>query len=140
MLKHARMAALALAALSLDVNAQFDANFQNLLTGLTQGTEVTLLTPLSDGTVEVTSFFPPGRMNATDAAAAIEQARIALANFGIEQPTDAQFAAALVGGTLNVPTGSTHLTGVLPFAPTPGSFTTQIVAAQARPRAVPHSP
>src|SRR5258708_5392102 len=99
MLKHARMAALALAALSLDVNAQFDANFQNLLTGLTQGTEVTLLTPLSDGTVEVTSFFPPGRMNATDAAAAIEQARIALANFGIEQPTGAQFAAALVGGT-----------------------------------------
>jgi len=136
MLTHVRMALFALAALSLDANAQFDSNFQNLLTGLTQGSEVTLLTPLSDGTVEVTSFFPPGRMSAAAATASIEQARAELVNFGIEQPTGAQLAAALVGGVLNVPSGSTHLAGVLPPGQRPGSFSAQIVAAQALPQVV----
>jgi hypothetical protein len=137
MLRHVRIAFLALAALSSSANAQLESNFQNLLTGLTQGLEVTLLTPLSDGTVEVTNFFPPGRMTVASAAASIEQARATLASFGIEEPTGAQLAAALVGGTLYVPSGSTRLAGVLPPGQRPGSFTAQIVAAGALPQVAP---
>ena len=48
--------------------AQADANLQSLFTGLTQGTEITLVTPLPDGMAEVTSFTPPGRFSAADAA------------------------------------------------------------------------
>jgi hypothetical protein len=138
-LRHARIAAFTLAAFALPAAAQVDSSFHNLLAGLTQGGEVTLVTPLTDGTTEVTSFYPPGPMSAADAAAAIERARQALASFGIEQPTGAQLAAALVGGTLNVPSGSTRLAGVLPPGPRAGSFAAQIVGAQSLPEVVPQA-
>jgi len=120
--------------------AQVDANLQTLLNALMQGTPVALLTPLPDGTVEVTSFTAPGQRSAADAALLIEQARINLANFGIEQPTGQQLALALAGGTIDVPTGRTQIAGVLPQGTTGVTLRSQIVNASGLPTIVGVSP
>ena len=120
---------------------QVDANFQALLTALMQGSPVALVTPLANGTVQVTSFTAPGQRSAAEAAVLIERARINLSNLGVVQPTGAQLATALAGGTLNVPTGSTQITGALPSSPSPATVNTQIVTTAGLPLVVaPASP
>ena len=91
--------------------AQADANLQSLFVGLTQGTEVTLVTPLANGMAEVTSFSPPGRFSAADAAGALERARQQLATqqlalHGIVNPTAEQIRIAMFGGTLTPPSAA----------------------------------
>lgn len=114
--------------------AQANNNLQALFAGLTEGTEVTLVTPLANGLAEVTSFRPPVRLGGAEAAGAVEQARQQLAALGVAQPTGRQLAVALVGGTVNVPTGSTQLAGVLPKGPAPAAIRTQVIAAGALPQ------
>ena len=131
---------LALASAPALAQQQVDANFQALLNALTQGTQVALLTPLADGTVQVTSFVAPGQRSAADAAFLIEQARVTLQNFGVTQPTGQQFAAALAGGVIDVPTGRTQVFGVLPRG-TPGvAVSSQVVNAAGLPTIVGVSP
>jgi hypothetical protein len=113
-----------------------DPNFQALLNALMQGTPVTLLTPLPDGTIQVTSFTAPGQRSATDAAALIQRASTNLANFGVTQPTGQQLAAALAGGPLTVPSGSTAIASVVPGA----TMQTQVVNAANLPTVVAPSP
>src|SRR6185503_3446183 len=117
-----------------------DANFQALLNALMQGTQVALLTPLADGTVQVTSFAAPGQRSAAEAAVLIERARINLSNLGVAQPTGAQLATALAGGTLDVPTGRTQIVGTLPISPAPATVSTQIVTATGLPLVVSPTP
>lgn len=114
--------------------AQADANLQRLFTGLTQGTEITLVTPLPDGMAEVTSFTPPGRFSAADAAGAIERARRQLAALGVAQPSGRQLAVALAGGTVDIPTGRTQLGGELPLGTQRALIRSQLVAAGALPQ------
>src|SRR5678816_3611182 len=90
-----------------------DANLQALLTALMQGSQVALLTPLSNGMVEVTSFSAPGQRSAAEAAQLIESARINLSNLGVARPTGQQLAAALGGGVIDLPTGRTQMPAVL---------------------------
>ena len=119
---------------------QVDPNFQALLNALTQGAQVALLTPLADGTVQVTSFVAPGQRSAADAAFLIEQARVTLQNLGVTQPTGQQLAAALAGGVIDVPTGRTQVFGVLPRG-TPGvAVSSQIVNSGGLPTIVGVSP
>ena len=125
----------ALAALALEASAQADANLQNLLNGLTSGSEVTLVTRLSNGMTEITSFSPPVRLSAVDAAGAIEHARNELAALGVAHPTGQQLALALVGGTVDIPSGRTQLGGVLPQGPQRAQIRSQLVAAGALPSA-----
>jgi hypothetical protein len=125
----------ALAALALEASAQADANLQNLLNGLTSGSEITLVTRLSNGMTEVTSFTPPVRLSAAEAAGAIERARHELAALGVAQPSGQQLALALVGGTVDIPSGRTQLGGVLPQGPQRAQIRSQIVAAGALPSA-----
>lgn len=66
----------ALTALACEAWAQADINLQSLFAGLTQGSEVTLVTPLANGMAEVTSFSPPGRFSAADAAGALPQGQV----------------------------------------------------------------
>jgi len=120
--------------------AQVDPNFQALLNALMQGTQVALLTPLPDGTVEVTSFAAPGQRTAADAATLIERARINLQNFGIERPTGQQLAAALAGGTIEVPTGRTQIQGVLPQGTTGVVLRSQVVNTAGMPTVIGVSP
>src|SRR5438128_10350498 len=91
-----------------------DTNLQNLLAGLVNGAEVTMLTPLANGMVQVTSFKPPRPLPEAEAYAAIESARQHLAAVGIENPTADQFARALVGGPIATRDGPVDLPGVLP--------------------------
>lgn len=121
----------ALTAFACEALAQADANLQSLFVGLTQGTEVTLVTPLSDGMAEVTSFSPPGRLSAADAAGALEHARQQLGALGVAQPSGQQLAVALIGGTVDIPTGRTQLGGVLPPGTQRAAIRTQLVAAGA---------
>lgn len=114
--------------------AQADANLQSLFVGLTQGSEVTLVTPLANGMAEVTSFSPPGRLAAADAAGALERARQQLAALGVAQPSGLQLAVALVGGTVDIPAGRTQLAGVLPAGTQRASIRTQLVASGALPQ------
>jgi hypothetical protein len=104
------------------------------------GSEVALLSPLPDGTIEVTSFAAPGQRSAADAALLIERARIDLANLGIERPTGQQLARALAGGTIDVPTGRTQIGGVLPQG-TPGvTVRSQVISAGSLPTIIGVSP
>lgn len=114
--------------------AQANNNLQALFLGLTKGTEVTLMTPLANGMAEVTSFRPPAQLSGVEAAQALELARQQLAALGVAQPTGQQLAVALVGGPVNVPTGSTQLAGVLPKGPAQASVRTQIITAGALPQ------
>jgi len=132
-----RVVAIFLALACAPALAQVDQNFQTLLSALMQGTPVALLTALPDGTVQVTSFTAPGQRSATDAAALIQRARTNLANFGVTRPTGQQLAAALAGGPINVPSGSTAIAGVVRGA----TLETQIVNAANMPIVVaPSSP
>src|SRR4051812_40083619 len=83
-----------------------DSNLQNLLAGLANGTPVTLVTPLTTGTLQVTSFRSPVRMTSPDAAAYVERAKQQLAYLGVQQPTAEEIARMLAGGPLVVPAGS----------------------------------
>ena len=125
----------AFAALALEASAQADVNLQNLLNGLTNGAEVTLVTRLANGMTEVTTFTPPARLSVADAASAIEFARRELAALGVAQPTGQQLAIALVGGTVDIPSGRTQLGGVLPKGPQHAQIRSQLVAAGALPLA-----
>lgn len=113
---------------------QANNHLQSLFIGLTEGIEVTLMTPLANGMAEVTSFRPPARLSGAEAAGAIEIARRQLAALGVAQPTGQQLAVALVGGTVDVPSGRTQLGGVLPQGPAQASIRTQIVTAGALPQ------
>lgn len=116
---------------------QVDPNFQALLNALMQGTPVALLTPLPDGTVQVTSLTAPGQRSAADAAMLIQRAQVNLQNLGVVQPTGQQLATALAGGAIDVPTGRTQLPAVLPQGAT---LQSQIVNSARLPTIVGVSP
>jgi hypothetical protein len=108
-----------------------DAAMQNLLAGLTRGTQVMLYTPLANGMVEVTRFTPPVALGRPEAEAAVAIARQHLRMLDIEVPTADQLARALVGGTIETRDGPQRLPGVLPLTGEPPIVTTDIVVAGA---------
>ena len=82
-----------------------DTNSQALVTGLRDGTAVTLddVTTNADGTTTTTSttFTPAtGQMGYGNVKIALSLAEATLAKSGITDPTAAELAAALNGGTL----------------------------------------
>src|SRR5436305_14340708 len=85
-----------------------DSNLQNLLTGLANGTPVTLVTPLTTGMLQVTSFRSPARMTAPDAAGYVDRAKQQLAFLGVQQPTAEEIARMLAARPLAVRAG--HVT------------------------------
>jgi hypothetical protein len=106
-----------------------DANLQNLLAGLMNGAPVTLITPLTTGMVQVTSFRSPARMNSADAVAYVDRAKQELALLGVQQPTTEEIARVLAGGPMDLPTGHITVAGILNRAGVPATITSQIVAA-----------
>lgn len=129
MLPRATLAAV-LACSALLVRAQStDPNLQNLLAGLTSGTEVTLVTPLTSGMLQVTSFNPGARMSAVDAMAAINRARSQLQALGEPQPSTEEIARMLAGGPINLPGGRIQAAGILPARGQQASIRSQVVAA-----------
>src|SRR5207237_6245738 len=123
------LAAAALASCAFLAHAQADPNLQNLLAGLMNGAPVTLITPLTTGQVQVTSFRSPASMNAADAVAYVDRARQQLALLGFQQPTAEEIARMLAGGPLEAPAGRVTVPGILNLAGVPASISSQIVAA-----------
>ena len=106
-----------------------DSNLQNLLAGLETGTPVTLLTPLTNGMVQVTSFSAPTHMSAAEATAYVDRARQELAGLGVQQPTAEEIARMLAGGPLVVPAGNVTVPGLLNTAGIEANIASQQVAA-----------
>lgn len=124
------LALLALSAALLPAQAQIsDPNLQSLLSALTTGSEVTLVTPLRSGQLQVTSFQPGGRLAAPDAVLLVERARTQLQALGEPQPSAEQIARMLAGGPIEVPSGRIHAAGMLPGAGRPAAIRSQVVAA-----------
>jgi hypothetical protein len=88
-------------------------NFDSLVSGLTQGTPVTLTTVGADGLVQIVTFMPGATLSAPDVARQLETARQNLIVRGVATPSAQQLAVALLGGTLTTASGSTPITGVL---------------------------
>jgi hypothetical protein len=124
------LAAAALASCAfLALGQAADPNLQNLLAGLMNGTPVTLVTPLTTGQVQVTSFRSLVSMNAADAVSYVERARQQLALLGIQQPTPEEIARMLAGGPIEAPAGRSTVPGLLNVAGLSASISSQIVAA-----------
>ncbi|MBW8906826.1 MAG: hypothetical protein JF611_14405 [Betaproteobacteria bacterium] len=135
MLPRATLAAV-LACSALLARAQStDPNLQNLLAGLTSGNEVTLITPLTSGMLQVTSFNPGTRLSAVEAMAAINRARTQLQALGEPQPTAEEIARMLAGGPIDLPSGRIQAPGSLPASGRPSAIHSQVVAAGTAPPA-----
>jgi hypothetical protein len=78
------------------------ANFQNLVTGLAQGTEVQLLTVLPDGSTQVVNFTPTA-VPVSQIPALLESTRQQLIGQGVAAPTAQQLALGLTGGAVVPP-------------------------------------
>lgn len=91
-------------------------NFTSLVIGLTEGKPARLAASAAGGFSRVTTINAPARLSAADAAALLERARQNLEFLGIVQPNPEQISAALAGGLLVTPTGSTQVRGMLPQA------------------------
>lgn len=91
------------------------ANADALVTGLRNGTAITLTTTDAKGVTTSTTFTPPtGKMGYGNVFISMSLAQQQLADLGITQPTAQQLQAALAGGTVTTGTGqTTTLTGVL---------------------------
>src|SRR5262245_50250904 len=108
-------------------------NFESLVNGLTTASPVTLATVGGDGTLQIVTFTPGTVLSATDAARLLEAARQNLIARGIAAPTGQQIAAALMGGNVVSPSGSSGINGVLTgtaTSPTPVTVRTDTPAPQ----------
>jgi len=124
------LAAAVLASCGLLAHAQaVDPNLQNLLAALETGAPVTLITPLTTGMSQVTSFSAQKRMASAEALAYVDRARGELMRLGVQQPTAEEIARMLAGGPLVVPAGNVTVPGLLNVAGIPASIVSQQVAA-----------
>jgi hypothetical protein len=110
-----------------------DAAMQNLLAGISRGSEVTLYTPLVNGMLQVTRFQPPIAVPRPQAEAAVAIARQHLRMLDIPYPSADQLAHALVGGTIETRDGPQTLPGTLPLTGAPPIVTTEVILANGQP-------
>jgi len=123
-------AAAVLASCALLAHGQTaDPNLQNLLAALETGAPVTLVTPLTTGMSQVTSFSAPTHMSDAEARAYVENAKVELARLGVQRPSAEEIARMLAGGPLVVPAGSVTVPGLLGLAGIPASIASRQVAA-----------
>lgn len=106
-----------------------DANLQNLLAALETGAPVTLITPLTTGMSQVTSFSAQSRMSDAEARAYVENAKVELRRLGVMTATGEEIARMLAGGPLVVPAGNVTVPGLLNLAGIPARIASQQVAA-----------
>jgi hypothetical protein len=92
-------------------------NFQSLVVGLAQGTQVQLFSILPDGSTQITTFTPTSRLSTDQIAQVLERARQQLIGLGIANPTGEQLANAIMGGTVPTALGGSTVAGVLAGPP-----------------------
>ena len=120
-----------------DSGAQSNANLQNLLAALAQGSEVVLYTPLANGMLQVTRFQPPIPVPRPQGEAAVAIARQHLRLLDIQNPTAEQFAKALVGGMIDTREGPVQLPAVLPTTSVPAVVSSQLILPNGLPQVSP---
>lgn len=91
------------------------SNSDALVTGLRNGTPITLTSTDAKGVTTSTTFTPAtGKMGYGNVYTSLALAKQQLAGMGITEPTAQQIQAALNGGTITTPSGqTTTMTGVL---------------------------
>lgn len=89
------------------------SNFESLVTGLSQGTPVTLVSAAPGGPTQTVTFTPAGSLSPVEVARTLEAARQNLITRGIAAPSAEQIGVSLVGGSLPTPVGATSVAGVL---------------------------
>ncbi len=90
-----------------------EANASALVTGITNGTAITLTTT-ANGQTTTTMITPPtGPMSGRSAFTALALAEADLTKLGVTNPTAADIQAALVGGTVTTGSGSSAVTTTL---------------------------
>ncbi len=91
------------------------SNANALVSGLRNGTPITLTSTGANGVTTTTTFTPPtGKMGYGNVYISLALAKQQLAGMGITEPTAQQLQASLVGGTVTTSSGqTTTLQGVL---------------------------
>jgi hypothetical protein len=90
-----------------------EANFQSLVNGLANGTQVQLFSVLPNGFVQNVTFAPTSALTPTQVAQILETARQQLIGLGIGAPTAEQLGFALMGGVVPTALGGTQVPGAL---------------------------
>lgn len=92
-----------------------DSNAQGLVTGMRDGTGITLTHCIIGSTSSASFTSPTGRMGYSNVSIALSLTRQQLVEQGISQPTPQQLQAALIGGTITSPLSgnSVKLPGIL---------------------------
>jgi hypothetical protein len=89
------------------------SNFQNLVNGLAQGTQVQMVTLLPDGFTQIVTFTPAAAMPPAQIAQVLETARQQLIGLGIGNPTAEQIAITLMGGVVPTALGGSQVPGTI---------------------------
>jgi hypothetical protein len=82
-------------------------NAEALITGLRNGSPITIVTSGPDHSVSIAGFTPSAPMSASAVSSALAGAQRSLARMGISRPTAEQIQAALIGGEVLLPSGAT---------------------------------
>ena len=90
-----------------------EANFQSLVNGLANGTQVQLFTVLPNGFLQNVTFTPSAALSALQVAQILETTRQQLIGLGIGAPTAEQLGFALMGGVVPTALGGTQVPGAL---------------------------
>lgn len=90
-----------------------ETNFQSLVNGLANGTQVQLFSVLPNGFVQNVSFTPTVALTPAQVAQILETARQQLIGLGIGAPTGEQLGFALMGGVVPTALGGTQVPGAL---------------------------
>lgn len=89
-----------------------DANFQNLVNGLSTGSQVQLVSTLPNGFSQLVTFTPAAIGSPAQIAQILESARQQLIGLGIATPTAEQIGFVLMGGLVPTALGGTQVSGL----------------------------
>lgn len=81
-------------------------NAEAIVTGLRNGSPITLVTSGSDHSVSIAGFTPSAPMSYGSVSSSLAAAQRSLARMGITRPTAEQIQAALIGGEILLPSGA----------------------------------
>ena len=84
------------------------SNADAIVNGMRGGTSITLVTTAPDRSVSIAGFTPAAPMGHGQIRSALASAQQSLARLGIAHPTAEQIQAALIGGEIALPNGSSR--------------------------------
>jgi len=83
------------------------SNADALIAGLRNGSSITIVTTGPNRNVSIAGFTPQSSMSYGSVGSALSGAQRSLSRMGITRPTAEQIQAALIGGEVTLPNGST---------------------------------